>query len=450
MKPSRVIIVLESLLLLMPSSVSQKSGEPCNYDNSCSAGFSCHLNNDYGYGDFKCYHVPRLLNEPCVPNKQGCTDGLECLSSADSVYRCLVPRIFGEPCDDGNDPCGSCLLCDIGFTNVCFHDPRLEGEPCIGVGLYASPLCISQGSSDLTCYKASETCHRQDAFQCLDATKTVMDAIDTSYKTTHVTTKSIEMTDNKLLWDDFSTNTANNLAYQSACQDQGATYVELHYDAQCVTGINKTVSLFVSGQPRCYDTTCQEADDQALLAEYTLRPTEKRAIRDSNSTDQWVCSGQLRSDSWDFCLENTKLINQKDDMQIVESNLQAMVSTQKFLIFDKAEKLVTFPTVGQNFTDACQRSGGIIRVVKNADMVCGQAQFTVQAFTTCLWPLCGPNTDTDTQAVLAQQIEAKLKKDTQSNAKISGTCVFSSAVRLCVGSLSVAMILVGTFVFGVM
>jgi hypothetical protein len=77
-------------------------------------------------------------------------------------------------------------------------------------------------------------------------------------------------------------------------------------------------------------------------------------------------SGQLRSDSWDFCLENTKLINQKDDMQIeAELNLQAMVSTQKLLIFDKAEKLVTFPTAGQNFTNACQRSGGIIRIVKN-------------------------------------------------------------------------------------
>jgi hypothetical protein len=88
-------------------------------------------------------------------------------------------------------------------------------------------------------------------------------------------------------------------------------------------------------------------------------------------------SGQLRSDSWDFCLENTKLINQKDDMQIeAELNLQAMVSTQKSLIFDKAEKLVTFPTTSELHRFACQRSGGIIRVVKNADMVCGQAQFS--------------------------------------------------------------------------
>jgi hypothetical protein len=81
---------------------------------------------------------------------------------------------------------------------------------------------------------------------CLDATKTVMDAIDTSYKTKGVTSRSVDVAGSKLLFDDFSTNGANNLAYQLACEDQGAKYVELHYDAQCVTGINKTVSLVCS------------------------------------------------------------------------------------------------------------------------------------------------------------------------------------------------------------
>jgi hypothetical protein len=57
---------------------------------------------------------------------------------------------------------------------------------------------------------------------CLDATKTVMDAIDTSYKTKGVTSRSVDVAGSKLLFDDFSTNGANNLAYQLACEDQGA------------------------------------------------------------------------------------------------------------------------------------------------------------------------------------------------------------------------------------
>jgi hypothetical protein len=101
-----------------------------------------------------------------------------------------------------------------------------------------------------------------------------MDAIDTSYKTKGVTSRSVDMAGGKLLWDDFSTNGGNNLVYQLACEDQGAKYVELHYDAQCVTGINKTVSLFVRGQPRCYAKTCTDVDGQSLLAMFSLGPTE--------------------------------------------------------------------------------------------------------------------------------------------------------------------------------
>jgi hypothetical protein len=296
----------------------------------------------------------------------------------------------------------------------------------------------------------SGTCHHLAAFPCLDATKTVMDAIDTSYKTKGVTSRSVDVAGGKLLWDDFSTNGGNNLVYQLACEDQGAKYVELHYDAQCVTGINKTVSLFVRGQPRCYAKTCTDVDGQSLLAMFSLGPTEKRAQHDSNSADKWVCSGQLRNPSWNFCLENTKSIHEKNDMVLAVSDMKPTVSTQKFLVFDKAEKLVTFPTVGKNFTSACQRSGGVVREVTDATFVCGKSQFVVQAFTTCLWPLCGPNTDRDTQVVIAQQLQTKLKTLTQSNVKISGTCVLSSALRVSVASVSVAMIVIGTFAFSVM
>jgi len=450
MPTSMIIVPLASLLLLLPSSVSEQVGEPCFDDRFCSAGLSCNRDYEWGFDDITCYHFPRLLDEPCTWKSQECAEGLECLFGFSSVAsRCGVPRKFGEPCNN-NALCSPFreankdLLC---ISGTCYHFYQLEGEPCNPV----MSLKRCYGYS-LRCHLASETCHRPATFPCLDTTKTIMDAIDSSYKTTGVTSKSVDVGGTKLLFDDFSTNGANNLAYQLACQDQGATYVELNYDAQCVTGINKTVSLFVKGQPRCYAKICKEVDDQSLLALFTLRPTEKRAQRDSNSTNKWVCSGQLRNASWNFCRDNTKLINEKNEMILADVDIQPTVSTQKFLVFDKAEKLVTFPAPGKNFTSTCERNGGVVRVVKNAGMVCGKSHFTVQSFPTCLWPLCGRTIEADTQLVIAQQVQAKLKKlAAQSNVKITGTCVLSStSMRVSAGSATFAMIVIGTFVLSVM
>jgi hypothetical protein len=72
-----------------------------------------------------------------------------------------------------------------------------------------------------------------------------------------------------------------------------------------------------------------------------------------------------------FVFDKTKLINQKNDMRIVDADIQATISSQKFMGMDKAAKLVTFSGTGQNFKDACTRSGGIPREVKNAGIVCG-------------------------------------------------------------------------------
>jgi hypothetical protein len=446
MMPSRIIILVASLLPLLPSCVSQNVGESCR--NGCSGGLTCNRDFTWRFDDQKCYHAPRLLNEPCVWDRPECASGLECMFGWYTVAsRCGIRRKFGEPCNDydlcsayANSPTD--LLCNSG---TCYHLYQLEGEPCHLFG--TDRICYQNG---FFCHKPSGTCHRRATMPCLDATKTVMDAIDTSYKTKGVTSRSVDVAGSKLLFDDFSTNGANNLAYQLACEDQGAKYVELHYDAQCVTGINKTVSLFVRGQPRCYAKTCTDVDGQSLLAMFSLGPTEKRAQRDSNSTNKWVCSGQLRNASWNFCRDNTKSINEKDDMQIADFDLTPTVSTQKFLVFNKAEKLVTFPAAGKNFTSTCERNGGVVRVVKNARVVCGKSHFSVQAFTTCLWPLCGPNTEANTQIVIAQQIQTKLKKLTQSNVKISGSCVLSSAsTRVSVGFVTVAVIVVGAFEFSV-
>lgn len=277
-----------------------------------------------------------------------------------------------------------------------------------------------------------------------------MEAINSTYKTTRVTTRSADVAGSKLLFDDFSTNGANNLAYQFACEDKGGKYVELHYDADCNTvGGNKTVSLFVSGQTRCYSKACKQSDASKLFSDFTLRPTEGRATRDSNSKDQWQCTGQLRNASTNLCLDKTKLINQKNDMRIVDADIQATISSQKFMGMDKAAKLVTFSGTGQNFKDACTRSGGIPREVKNAGIVCGgKSVFEIQDYTICLWPLCGSNTDADTRSVIAQLFRTKL---IESKTKVAdGSCVFSSALRVCVGRVAFAMTVVCTLAFTVL
>jgi hypothetical protein len=287
------------------------------------------------------------------------------------------------------------------------------------------------------------------ATRCVDPSRTVMEAINATYKTSRVTTRSIDMAGKKLLMDDFSTNVANNLAYQFACTDKGANYVELRYDAECKNAAgNKTVSLYVINQPRCYAKTCLDNDGSRAFNDLTLRPTESRASRDSNPAEVWKCTGQLRNSSWNFCMVMTDPINQKNDMRVASFDIKPTVTTQKFLgVFDKKEQLVTFPAADQNFKDTCERNGGVVRVVKQPGIVCGKSTFKIQDFTTCLWPLCGPNTDRDTSVVIMQQFQAKLKVE---KIKVSGTCVFSSAVRLCVGSVVFAVIGVSTFVFSVM
>jgi hypothetical protein len=199
------------------------------------------------------------------------------------------------------------------------------------------------------------------------------------------------MAGKRLLMDDFSTNGVNNLAYQLACKDKGANYVALRYDAECKNAAgNKTVSLYVISQPRCYAKTCLAVDASNAFNELTLRPTEGRAARDSNPTEAWKCTGQLRNSSWNFCMVMTNPINEKNDMRVASYDIKPTLTTQKFLgVFDKQEKLVTFPAADQNFFNACERNGGVVRVVQQPGVNCGKSTFQIQGFTVCLWPLCG-------------------------------------------------------------
>jgi hypothetical protein len=405
-----------------------KFGEGCIQSKSsfkCNSGLTCNLR------DKKCYNNPRLINEPCA--NDNCKSGLFCVDGV-----CAGPGKFVEFCIKGN--CEAGLACNPQ-DNKCYHFPRLTNEPC------NSTAPTSDCRDDSLCLPSNNTCQPIDVVQverCLDPTHTIMVAVKPLYKTDGVTTTSANVTGNLLIMDDFSTNEENNLAFQIGCQRQkGANFRELHYDAQCTTDGNesKVINLIVSGQPRCYAKSCvDKVDDQALLDAFSLRPTEERADLQSNSKENWTCTGELRNASKNICNVRTKDINQDEEMNIAAIGIKGNITDQTaFLgLFKKAERLVSFRKSGSVFNNTCQRHGGAVTTLSEANFVCGRFPFKVLDFTVCLFPLCGPVGTPDTNVAIAQQFQTKLKAiDT----KDSGPCVISSAFRVSVGT---AAIVVGT------
>lgn len=152
------------------------------------------------------------------------------------------------------------------FGTKCVNDPTAGwAARCIDVndGMINYRCAFGYDCFDwrASCLDLDEKCYPDQVVQCITDTRDAMVAIKNDYQTTGVTTRSAKVGDTLMVFDDFSTNKANNRAYEYACKDKRARYVELHYTATCeapaVAGSTKQkVVLFVSGQPRCYSTLC--------------------------------------------------------------------------------------------------------------------------------------------------------------------------------------------------
>ena len=269
---------------------------------------------------------------------------------------------------------------------------------------------------------------------CLDATRTLMVAIKNDYQTTGVTTRTTTVANTLMVLDDFSTNTADNLAYKYACSDKGGTYVELHYNATCEApavggGNNKTANIFVAGQPRCYAKTCdQQTFGQDLLNEFSIRPTQDRADLDSRSTEKWTCTGTFRAPSVSICNDISTSINKTRGIEIATLGMKPVVQVQTSFGLVKEEKLLTFTGYdAARFNKSCEVSGG---VSYNADgrLVCGDSKFDVRKYPSCLWPLCGGVGTDESENFIESLLHDRLVATGQIKNKTA--CNFSSALRL--------------------
>jgi len=101
-----------------------KSGEACHLTRPCAPGLSCQP------GVHRCYSVPRAENEPCSAGF-GCGPGLTCEAGAQV---CRATGKVGDACHLTR-PCGSGLSCQPGVQRCYHsprleNEPCVAGFPC--------------------------------------------------------------------------------------------------------------------------------------------------------------------------------------------------------------------------------------------------------------------------------------------------------------------------------
>jgi hypothetical protein len=205
--------------------------------------------------------------------------------------------------------------------------------------------------------------------------------------------------------DDFSTNKAHLIQYETACRSKNGNYTQLSYEATCTPSQASEIEstkIVVSQQPKCYATVCTAADYDELFQIDTLEPTETRA--EDEIGGKWKCEGAIKTEGISACEMQTLLINSQAGDFVVKSSLDflAKVTDKKFLfIFDVAEKAVDF-TAGDIMEGVCIESGGKLAFYqqKEDNMVKIQCQdpnldgskvsaFEVQGLSACLGDSCG-------------------------------------------------------------
>lgn len=322
----------------------------------------------------------------------------------------------------------------------CRNDPDAGGAVrCIDKydGYWGSPCMFGKSCDDyaLSCLDIDKICYRKHSILCYTDTRDVMVAIKDEYHVTGVTKTSAKVGDTFLIFDDFATNTAKNLAYEFACKDKGAKYVELHYTATCETpavaeGTQKKVILFVSGQPRCYSTAqCHfyDGENERLLYLFSILPTEERAIHESKSNEKWTCTGTIREKSLTLCKDMSSSVSTLNGIKVATIEMKPVLTVQKSLGLVKEEKLLSFVGFDSaRFKTACE-AANFAALEADGRLVCGKAKFDVKKYAICQWPLCGGVGSDYSRTLIATELHGHLVKsgDIQNKTK----CEFSSASR---------------------
>jgi hypothetical protein len=99
----------------------------------------------------------------------------------------------------------------------------------------------------------------------------------------------------------YSTSDEHVFPYQSVCQEHGGVFQQLTFQATCwkkaysTDEVLHTYEMKIVDFVRCYGTSCEPADEQALFEEFTLRPTEEKS--NSPTISYVLCDGVIDSSS---------------------------------------------------------------------------------------------------------------------------------------------------------
>jgi hypothetical protein len=207
------------------------------------------------------------------------------------------------------------------------------------------------------------------ASQCLKQTLTldVNAQVQKSYA-------SITSTNTEFPVDDTTTgftmeyiNQPGMVEYRLACEAAGGVFRAIDFDATCIEMKWKKVvgaeRLMVATLPRCYGKSCTEADDQELLQEFTLKPTEERnsggGAGEEGSFTEWTCSGTIREMSEDIC--HRQIDSLRENQAVEESRHAVKLSFEAKNLLNN--KISSDFNNTLNYQNTCQRKGGVFRQI---------------------------------------------------------------------------------------
>lgn len=160
---------------------------------------------------------------------------------------------------------------------------------------------------------------------CMEESEKLLEATDASYNDKDAT-KTVHQTDDDgrtIEYFDFTTASLNAI-YKTACEyEPNGNYVELTYKMSCASAKDEEVDIFVTKHPRCFSSTCTTADQDALLKQFVVKPTEDRNSKEGST---WSCTGAviITTDDIPSTLvdkQTDELNNEEDSIVVAKSSL---------------------------------------------------------------------------------------------------------------------------------
>lgn len=335
----------------------------------------------------------------------------------------IYPGRSGYPLDDA-----ACVNDRVIVGIAVEHDGNNEVKAIF--------LRLAQVSYSETDSPTSTPTTAPTAQECVDGTETTLDAVDSYYDDSTATSTYLTLDDAEYEIVVFSDEESNAL-YENACTDDdvGGTYVELSYEANCTDGTD-TVALYVSQQPRCYASNCEDDDDEVLFETYALTLTEER------NGDDWSCTGSLLDGIDSACELESTLINDSDDIYSVYFDINPTLESEMWMgIMSLGQTAVTYPDSYDDLTLACTTAGGTMVTFDTTYIQCGDLDlYDVYNFVACMGPSCEEGDYDDSIVALFEVTIAAVDSDYDGSTCEISESSSASTILYWIGLVIVIMI----------